>query len=188
MPIKSLLTARISMSALIATIVFFPTVSFSQDFGGIAGALIQGAINAQRQQQYLNQQRRYRHRSNDSDEVRSRSDKNKKSDQKTVEAQQEHEAFLKVAPAVKDLIEDASTFVKQNPTNPKLVAFVKKISELNTALAAENLAKLKPLMEALVGDLRHESGYEKLEEARSEQKRVEAARYLPELIKTAKQQ
>ncbi len=201
MLIRSLLTARILKSALIATIVFFPTVSLSQDFGGIAGALIQGAISAQRQQQYLNQQRHSQHRSNDNDEVRrsrhrsndngevgSRSDKNKNGDQKTIEAQQQREAFLKIVPAVKDLIEDASTFVKQNPTNPKLVAFIKKISELNSALAAENLAKLKPLMEALVGDLRHESGYEKLEAARSEQKRVEAARYLPELIKTAKQQ
>jgi hypothetical protein len=95
MPIKSLLTARILKSALIASIVFFPTVSLSQDFGGIAGALIQGAISAQRQQQYLNQQRhsqhrsndndevrRSRHRSNDNDEVGSRSDKNKNGDQK----------------------------------------------------------------------------------------------------------
>ncbi|MES2030595.1 MAG: hypothetical protein V4477_15560 [Pseudomonadota bacterium] len=188
MPIKLPLTVRVSKSIFIATIVLFPTVSLSQDFGGIAGALIHGAINAQRQQQYQNQQRRPRHRSNENDEAVSRVEKNKKSDGKKAEAQQEREAFLKIVPAVKDLIEDASTFVKQNPTNPKLVTFVKKISGLNSALAAENLPKLKPLMEDLVGDLRHEPGYEKLEAARSEQKRMEAARYLPELTKTAKQQ
>jgi hypothetical protein len=50
------------------------------------------------------------------------------------------------------------------------------------------MAKLKPLMESLVGDLRHEPGYEKLEAARSERKRIDDARYLPELIKTARQQ
>ena len=43
-------------------------------------------------------------------------------------------------------------------------------------------------MEALAGDLRREPGYDKLEASRSKSKADEAARYLPELIKTAKQQ
>jgi hypothetical protein len=188
MPVTSSFAARFSTSIFVTAIVLFPTVSFAQDFGGIAGALIHGAINAQRQQQYYNQQRRPRPRSNDSGEAISRVEKNKKSDKKTADAQQDREAFQKIVPAVKDLIEDASTFVKQNPSNPKLVGFIKKISALNAALAAESLPKLKPLMEDLVGDLRHEPGYEKLEAARSEQKRLEAARYLPELTKTARQQ
>jgi hypothetical protein len=46
-------------------------------------------------------------------------------------------------------------FVKENPTYPKLVAFIRKIHALNSALAAENFSKLKHLMEILAADLRH---------------------------------
>jgi hypothetical protein len=43
-------------------------------------------------------------------------------------------------------------------------------------------------METLAGELRHEPGYEILEAARTKQKQDYVERYLPELIKTAKQQ
>lgn len=178
-------------SLLIATVIFDPSISFSQDLGSIAGALIQGAINAQRMQQFQYQQRRQdvpRRRSRDSRESPDPASKQQANSKKAEDARQQHDAFLKIAPAANELIEDASTFVKGSPANPKLVAFIKQIGELNSALAAEDLSKLKPLMEGLVRDLRHEPGYEKLEAERSKQKREDAARYLPELIRTAGQQ
>ena len=173
-------------SILTATIVLCPTASISQDLQGIAGALI-GAAMAQRPPIIYYQQRQgteHRLRGSGSN----RRNEARRTTEKTETTRQQHEAFLKIAPAAKELIEDASTFVRENPANIKVVAFIKKISALNSALAAEDSAKLKPLMEGLVGDLRHEPGYEKLEVARSKLKQEDAARYLPELIRTAKQQ
>ena len=174
----------------IATIVFCPSVSFSQDFSGIAGALIGAAMSQRPPIVY------YQPRQATEPRIRSRGKRNPDhqnesqltAENKSETARQQHDAFLKIAPAVKELIEDASIFVKENPANPKAIAFVKKINQLNSALATENIEKLKPLMEALAGDLRHEPGYEKLETARNIQKREEAARYLPELVRVAKQQ
>jgi hypothetical protein len=162
----------------------------SQDLSGIASALIGAAMSQRPPIVY------YRNRIGTEPRIHSRSKGNSERQnepQRTADTQldtarQQHEAFLKIAPAAKELIDDASTFVKENSTNVKLVTFIKKINELNSALAAEDPAKIKPLMEGLVGDLRHETGYAKLEAARIKQKQEEAARYLPELINIAKQQ
>lgn len=85
-------------------------------------------------------------------------------------------------------IEDASSFVKANPSNPKLIGFIEKINDLDAALIQGDPSKLKYLMEDLSGALRHEPGYEVLEVDRNIKRQEEAARYLPVLIKTAQQQ
>jgi hypothetical protein len=186
---------------LVATVSFLsPSISFSQNIGGIAGAIIQGAISAQVMQQYQNSQRRSyepRQRSRgagNSDNPKAQrnpdeqNDKARISEKRAADIERNNEEFLKIAPAAKDLIEDASTFVKENPSNPKLLEFIQKLNELNSALAAQNVVKLKQLMETVVGDLHREPAYAKLEADRREKKRLETERYLPELIKTAKQQ
>jgi hypothetical protein len=195
MIIDSLLRAARIKIILVAAVVFFPTISLSQDISGIAGALISGAINAQRMQQYQNQnqnqnQQRYQvePRRKGSRNSEGREDKQQLGTNRAAAVQEKREAFLKLAPAAKELIEDASTFVRENPSNPKLVEFIQKINDLDSAVAAEDALKLKPLMETLAGELRHEPGYEILEAARNKQKQEEAARYLPELVNTAKQQ
>jgi hypothetical protein len=187
MKIRSLVDRRCLMALVItAAVLPNPSVALAQDLGGIAGALIGGAINAQRMQQYRNQQRHNseprRHSKGDSEE------QTRAADKKVEASKQKQEAFEKIASAAKDLIEDASAFVKESPSNPKLVEFIKKISKLNTAIAARDAAKIQPLMESLVADLHREAGYGKIEAARSEKRRLEAEHYLPELTKMTKQQ
>jgi len=197
---RSLFWNLSSKLLLVTTVSFFsPSMSFSQDIGGIAGAIIQGAITAQRMQHYQNSQRqsyepRQRSRATgNSENHRAQRKPDEQNDkprisEKQADTDRNNEAFLKMAPAAKDLIEDASTFVKENPSNPKLLEFIQKINELNSALAAQNAAKLKQLMETVVGDLRREPAYAKLEADRQEKRRAETERYLPEVITAAKQQ
>lgn len=183
---------------LAVALLMVPTISFSQDFGGIAGALIQGAINAQRQQQYQDDLRRGyqepRRRSRVDKESDRQDDKRVAAEKKAETTRLQQEEFDKIAPAAQELIDDASTFVKENPSNPKLLQYIKKIAALNSTLTTNNTKttnntnKLKSLMEGLVTDLRREPAYAKLSADRIHKKKMEAAQYLPELIKTATQQ
>jgi hypothetical protein len=144
MTIDSLLRAARIKIILIVAVVFSPTVSLSQDISGIAAAVISGAINAQRMQQYQNQQNQNQQTYQSEPRRRAgrksahREEKQQSRANKAAENQQKREAFLKLAPAAKELIEDASTFVKENPSHPKLVEFIQQLNDLDSALAAED--------------------------------------------------
>jgi hypothetical protein len=169
-----------------------PSSAFSQDIGGIAGALIQGAINAQRMQQHQRYQRAPQtdHESRRSSRANrdSQSQSAKQQDEKNSDLEKQHEAFSKLSPAAGELIEDAATFVKENPSNGKLLDILQKVNELNSALASQNASKVKSLMEGLLADLRREPAYAKVEAERSKRRQLEAQEQLPDLLKTAKQQ
>ena len=93
-----------------------------------------------------------------------------------------------LVPAAKALIEDATSFLKANPSNPKLLDFAGQINGLNSALADGDPAKIKNLMQNLAADLRQEPAYATLEDKRLKQQQADAEHYLPELVKIAKQE
>jgi hypothetical protein len=187
MTIKSLGVAVCLKSLLIATVIFIPGVSLfsstsmSQDIGGIIG----GMMRLQQQQYYNGRQYQRRRHSEDGDSSKENGEVNRK---KENDERQKAEEVKTQAQAAKDLIEDASSFVKDNPSNPRLIEFVEKINDLDAALILGNPLKLKHLMEELSGALRHEPGFEVMEANRIGKNEQEAARYLPELITTSKQQ
>jgi hypothetical protein len=102
------------------------------------------------------------------------------------EAEQKRQAMARLVPAAKQLLQDASEFLKTNPT--KALELVEQISSLNTALESTDPELLQGLMKSLVTALRAEPGYDAFESGRGEMKRAQTNAYLADLIKMAKQQ
>jgi hypothetical protein len=102
------------------------------------------------------------------------------------EARQKEENYRRLLPAAKQLIQDASEFIKTNP--PSALDLVEQVATLNSALSSNDADKIKNLMQLLVTSLRGESTYVEFEQRRGERKREEANVYLADLTKTANAQ
>ncbi len=106
--------------------------------------------------------------------------------QEALDAERKKQAAAKLVPAGKQLIEDASDFLKTRP--PRALEIVEQISNLNDSLTGGDPHKIQNLMQLLVATLRGEPGYDAFEQRRGEEKREEANAYLASLLKTANQQ
>src|ERR1017187_6045524 len=192
---------RWALAIAVAAVALCPAASMSQDIGGIFNNIMRNAIETQRQQQLRDQQQQqFDLQQQEILLEQRRKDAESRAQQQIDAARLEahfkaeegdrlkREDLSKLVPAAKALIEDATSFLKANPSVSKALNFVAQINGLNSALAESDPAKLKNLMQNLAADLRQEPAYPILEDGRLKKERTDAERYLPELIKTAKQE
>ena len=183
---------------VVSATILFPASSMSQDVGGLIGGLIRGAAEAQRQQQLRDQEQQQiklqqravllEQRRNDAElraQQRIENDRREAQLHEQEDTRQKRETLARLIPAAKALIEDATSFLRANQSNPKALDFVEQINGLNSALTDGDPIKLQNLMQSLAADLRREPGYGKLEGKRLEQQQADADLYLPELVKSA---
>lgn len=201
-------------AGVLACAIASTSASYAQvNIYGLVNEMARQAAEAQRRQHQIDEQRRaekaiileqrrrdaeikaqQRHE-RDRREAEERADEQRRAaaeaeaqkQQKLVQEAAERRAeAAKLVPAARQLIDDATEFLKTNP--PKALDIVEQVAGLNSSLGVPEPDKLQSQMQALVTTLRGQPGYGDFEQRRGEKKREEANLYLAELVKTAKQQ
>jgi len=101
------------------------------------------------------------------------------------EAEKKQGQLTRVIPAAKELIQEASEFVAKNPSNPKLLQFVREIATLNAAVSAADPDQIGKLTASLSTELQAEPQFQQLLTEHEKEKREKAARHLADAIQLA---
>lgn len=181
----------------------------AQNIGGLIGGMMEQAIRAQQQQQYLEQQQRaiqsqQRARS-DADRVQQRAEQARREDQRRQEAartaelkKQEAEKvqaekaaaarqarLAKIQPAAKQLLDEGSEFLRRNPELPQLLELAESLRTLSRLLAEGDPGAIEESAMALSSDLRKDPSYVAYSSQVAEERQQRSARFLADAITLA---
>ena len=90
--------------------------------------------------------------------------------------------------ATKELVEQASDFLKYNPSNPRMLTIAEAIASANAALSNGELDQIEAAQTTLSQAFRDDPMFAKYLAARAEQKSRESARLMGDAVKLAEQQ
>lgn len=102
--------------------------------------------------------------------------------------QERKQRLEKAIASAKQLVEDASGFVKTNPNNPKLYDYVEQIASINSAIIGNDPTAIEQKEAELATELNREPAYMKLLAARAEEQKQSNARYLGDAVRLATKQ
>ncbi|MEW6123993.1 MAG: hypothetical protein AB1698_15375 [Pseudomonadota bacterium] len=153
-------------------------------------SVINSAIQTQQQQQALDAQRRATERAaaqqRQADQKKQQAEQKKQQEEKASAAKQEKVA--KLVPVAEQLIDEVSAFLKQNPTDPKMLAYAGGVASLGKALKGSDPAAIEKQIAALNALVQKDPKFADYSRQRAEERREQNARELVGLVKQAQAQ
>lgn len=168
---------------------------------GLMNEVIGQAIQMQRQQQYLEHQRRAaaqaeRERAQAAERARKEEQSRLAAEKKAEEqrqaaeaaARRRAEALQRVVPPAEQLVAEVSDFLKANPSHPQMLAYVEALGGLTRAIKAGDPAGVEKQTLAVSQMMQKDSVFAAFAEQRAAQRRAENARTLAEAVALADRQ
>ena len=94
----------------------------------------------------------------------------------------------KLLPPARQIVEDASDFIKSDPTNARLLDYIERIAALNSAILSKDLDAIDRQSSNLTTQLNREPAYQKMNAERVQERKRQDAKYLGEAMTLAQKQ